>query len=140
MKKILFLALVIAFSFASQAQRASLMPLAVGDTMITSASLDTVIKTIPITAGYSALGIQVVGTKVSGTVSGKAYLYGSLDGTNYTVTDSSSAFVDQTTNAAFFTKVTVPFTYYRVQYRSATGATSTQSVIIRIYYVARRHD
>jgi hypothetical protein len=141
MKKILFLLLVIAgLSYTSQAQRATLMSLAAGDSISTSSSLDTVSKVITLTAGYSALGVQVVTTKVSGTVAGKAYLYGSIDGTNYVVTDSSAAFVDQTTNTAVFTKATVPYVFYKVQVRSATGATSTQVNIVRVYYVARKHD
>jgi hypothetical protein len=142
MKKFLSLLLVAGLFTASEAkaQSATLMPLVAGDSISTSSSLDTVSKVISATAGYSALGIQVVTTKVSGTVAGKAYLYSSLDGTNYVVTDSSSAFANQTTNTAFFTKVTTPYTYYKVQVRGADGAASTQVNIVRVYYVARRHD
>ena len=61
MKKSIFaLLLVIGFAFNSNAQTASLIPLAAGDTIVTSSSKDTVTKTIPVTAGYAALGIQVV--------------------------------------------------------------------------------
>lgn len=141
MKKIFALVLlVIALSFNSKAQNATLMPLVVGDTISASSGLDTVSKNISVTAGYSALGIQVVATKISGTVSLKAYLYESLDGTNYVVSDSSAAFADQTTNVAQFTKTTTPFTYYRVQVRPATGAATTQAVKVRVYYVLRKHD
>jgi fructose-specific component phosphotransferase system IIB-like protein len=142
MKKFLSLLLVAGLFTASEAkaQSATLMPLVAGDSISTSSSLDTVSKVISATAGYSALGIQVVTTKVSGTVAGKAYLYSSLDGTNYVVTDSSSAFANPTTNTAFFTKVTTPYTYYKVQVRGADGAASTQVNIVRVYYVARRHD
>jgi hypothetical protein len=83
----------------------------------------------------------VVTTKVSGTVAGKAYLYSSLDGTNYTLTDSSAAFTDQTTNSAFFTKTTTPYVYYRVRVQDALGgSTSTQSNIVRVYYVLRKYN
>jgi hypothetical protein len=140
MKKILFFLMLIVGVYSAQAQRATLITLAAGDTINTSSSLDTVSKVIPITAGYSALGVQVVTTKVSGTVAGKAYLYSSLDGTNYVVTDSSAAFANQTTNTAFFTKSTVPYVYYKVQVRDAAGAASTQVNIVRVYYVARKHD
>lgn len=143
MKKIIPVLLVIiglAMFTNVQAQNATLMPLVAGDTLSASASLDTVQKVISVTAGYSALGIQVVATKLSGTVVGKAYLYSSLDGTNYILTDSSSAFANQTTNTAFFTKVTTPYTKYRVDVRSADGSATTQSVKIRVYYVARKHD
>jgi len=142
MKKflILFLAVVGVIS-TTVAQQATLMPLKAGDTLTTSSSRDTVTKIINATAGYSALGIQVVTTKVSGTVAGKAYLYSSLDGTNYTLTDSSAAFANQTTNTAFFTKTTTPYTYYKVTVQDAIGgSTSTQSNIVRVYYVLRKYD
>jgi hypothetical protein len=143
MKKIVFLLVMVIsmLSFTeSKAQNASLMALAAGDTLVTSASKDTVDKILRVTAGYSAMGIQVIVTELSGTTVGKAYLYSSLDGTNYVVTDSSAAFTDVTTNTAEFTKVTTPYTYYKVQVRSANGAASTQSNIVRVYYVLRRHD
>jgi hypothetical protein len=142
MKKFLIiLSMVVGVAFSATAQYATLMPLKVGDTISTSSSRDTVTKVITATAGYSALGIQVVTTKVSGTVAGKAYLYGSLDGINYTLTDSSAAFADQTTNTAFFIKTTTPYVYYRVRVQDAIGgSTSTQANIVRVYYVLRKHD
>jgi hypothetical protein len=141
MKKILFLMLlVMSLAYQSNAQRATLLPTILGDTVSASSGLDTVSKVIMATAGYSAFGVQVNATKVSGTVSAKAYLYGSLDGSNYTVTDSSAAFADQTTNVAVFTKVTTPYTHYKVQVRPATGAATTQVVGVKVYYVFRKHD
>jgi hypothetical protein len=140
MKKIFILILMVVGMTTIKAQQATLISLAAGDTLSTSSSLDTVSKVINATAGYSAIGIQVVATKLSGTVVGKAYLYSSLDGTNYVVTDSSAAFANQTTNTAVFTKQTAPYTYYKVQVRAADGATSTQSVKIRVYFVLRKHD
>ena len=141
MKKIITLLLfVVGIAMATQAQRATLMPLAAGDTIVASSSMDTVTKIITASAGYSALGIQVNATKASGTVSLKAYLYGSLDGTNYNLTDSSSAFADQTTNVAYFTKTTTPYVYYKVQVRPMGLASTTQNVRVRVYYVARKHD
>lgn len=140
MKKIVLLLVVMTalFTTKSNSQSATLMGLIAGDTVITSASKDTVIRTVTATGPYHTMGMQIVATKVSGTVVGKAYLYSSLDGVNYIVTDSSAAFTDITTNTAFFTKTTVPYTYYRVHVRSMDGANTTQSVIVRIYYVFRR--
>lgn len=142
MKKFIILSmLALVIGITTQAQRATLFPLAAGDTVITSSSRDTVTKIINATAGYSALGIQVNATKISGTVSAKAYLYGSLDGTNYNLTDSSSAFANQTTNVAWFTKTTTPYVYYKVTVQDPIGgASSTQSVKVQVYYVLRRHD
>jgi hypothetical protein len=143
MKKFLFvLLMILGLAFNTQAQTATLISLAAGDTISTTSSRDTVSKVITATGAYASLGIQVKVTKVSGTVAGKAYLYSSLDGTNYTLTDSSSAFTDQTTNTAFFTKTSVPYTYYKVTVQDAIGGSaSTQSTIARFYYVFRKyHD
>jgi hypothetical protein len=141
MKKLIFLfALVLGFTISAKSQSATKFPTIVGDTIITTGSLDTVFKVIPATTGYSALGIQVVTTKISGTVAGKAYLYGSLDGVNYVISDSSAAFVDQTTNVAQFTKSTTPFTSYQVQVRQMGGGTTTQSNKVVVYYVLRRYN
>jgi hypothetical protein len=142
MKKFLvFLSLVIGIASASMAQRATLFQLVAGDTVSTSSSRDTVTKIITATAGYSALGIQVNATKISGTVSAKAYLYGSLDGVNYNLTDSSSAFANQTTNIAWFTKTSAPYVYYKVTVQDPIGgSTSTQAVQVRVYYVLRKYN
>lgn len=142
MKKFIILSmLAMVVGMATQAQRATLFPLIAGDTVSTSSSRDTVTKIINATAGYSALGIQVNATKISGTVSAKAYLYSSLDGTNYNLTDSSAAFANQTTNVVWFTKTTTPYTYYKVTVQDPIGgATSTQSVQVKVYYVLRRYD
>lgn len=142
MKKFIILSmLAMVIGMTTQAQRATLFPLIVGDTISTSSSRDTVTKIINATAGYSALGIQVNATKISGTVSAKAYLYSSLDGTNYNLTDSSSAFANQTTNVVWFTKTTTPYVYYKVTVQDPIGgATSTQAVKVQVYYVLRRYD
>lgn len=141
MKKLLFLfAVVMCFTSAVKAQTASLMPLAVGDTINTTSGTDTVFKYLPVTAGYSVMGIQVNGTKLSGTAVGKAYLYGTLDGVNYNLTDSTAAFTDQTTNAVWFTKTPPAYTKYMIAVHQPTSAASTQSVIIRVWYVLKKYD
>jgi hypothetical protein len=142
MKKLFsLLLLVVGIAMTTEAQRATLLPLIAGDTVSTSSSRDTVTKVITATAGYSALGIQVNATKISGTVSAKAYLYSSLDGTNYNLTDSSAAFANQTTNVVWFTKTTTPYVYYKVTVQDPIGgATSTQAVQVRVYHVFRKHD
>lgn len=130
----------IAPTIESKAQNATLISLAAGDTLSQAASSDTVSKVIRVTSPASSFAIQVNQTKLSGTGSGKAYLYGSLDGTNYVLTDSSSAFTDVTTNVAQFTKTPAPYTYYKVQARPMGAATGTQSAIVRIYYVIRKYN
>jgi hypothetical protein len=140
MKKLLILMLVVIGFINAQAQSATLMPLVAGDTVSTSASLDTVFKTIPATGSYNTLGIQVNYTKISGTVASKAYLYSSLDGSNYNLTDSASAAFTNTagTQAVWFTKTSVPYTYYKIQVRQPTSGGSTESGQVKVYYVFRR--
>lgn len=142
MKKVLFLMLVIGLTaFTASAQRATLLPTIAGDTVSTSSSLDTVSKVITVTAGYSALGIQVVGTKVSGTITAKAYLYGSIDGTNYVLTDSAAAFANSAgAQSVVFTKTATPYVFYKVQVRNVNTISSTEALAVKVYYVARRHD
>jgi len=144
MKKLMFILVVMAglLSFTgANAQRATLMPTVAGDTVITSSSLDTVSKTITITAGYSALGIQVVGTKVSGTITSKAYIYSSLDGSTWNLTDSSAAFANSAgAQSVWFTKTSTPYVFYKVQVRPPSSVTSTESLAVKVYYTARRHD
>lgn len=130
-------------SIKAQNGSAALFPLIAGDTLVTSGSKDSVSKTINVTDGYASLGIQVVTTKLSsggGTIVGKAYLYRSMDNVNYVVTDSSAAFLNQTTNVAQFEKFDPSFTFYKVQVREPDGANNTQGNIVRVYYTLRRYS
>ena len=141
MKKIIF-SLLLAFGMIAtvNAQKAVQLPLVAGDSIITSTSLDTVSKVVPVTAGYSALTFQVVGTKVSGTITAKAYLYGSLDGTNYILTDSASAFANSAgAQSVYFYKTAPGFTYYKIQVRNVGGATSSESLALKFWMVARKY-
>jgi hypothetical protein len=141
MKKLLpLLLLVVGMMSTTMAQSATLMTTVAGDTVIATGGMDTVSKVITATAGYSALGVQVNTTKVSGTISLKAYLYGSLDGTNYQLTDSSAAFTDVASNVAYFTKSTTPFVYYKVQVRPVGQVATTQSAAVKVYYVLRKYN
>ena len=133
MKKIMLLtALVIGLNTITHAQNATLMPLLPGDTLTNA---DTLYKEIKVTAGYSALGIQPVITKISGTVAGNVILQSSLDGVNYINTDTL-VLANVAVNTKLFAKVTTPFTFYRLYFLTA----GTQSYVPRIYYVPRKHD
>ena len=123
---------LVCLAFSVSAQRATLMPLVAGDTLTNA---DTLYKVITVTAGYSALSIQPVVTKISGTVAGNVILQGSLNGVNYVNTDTL-ALTDATVNTKIFTKVTTPLVFYRLQFITA----GTQSYVPRIYYVPRKHD
>jgi hypothetical protein len=132
-KLIIFLLSSLILTLGASAQGSTITPLALGDTVNASSGLDTVSKIYTNTGGYQSFSLQVVSTKLSGTVSLKAYLYTSNDRVNYVLTDSSSAFVDQTTNTALFAKSPAPYAAYKVQVRPATAAATTQSVICRFW-------
>jgi hypothetical protein len=149
MKKILILLLLVVGGLATKAQvapygKAYVFPTIAGDTLT---NVDTVAKVIPATAGYSVLGIQVNANVLSGSLAGKAYIYQSLDGYNYTLTDSVAYSATPTftstiypagisptyTNVATFQKTTSPSVYYLVEARSTT----TVSAPVQILYTAR---
>ena len=136
MKKLLLLVTVCMLATVSTfAQRATQMSLAAGDSVITSSSRDTVTKIFTNTSPGSVVGVEITGTKVSGTISAKAYLYGSLLGVSYNLIDSSAAFANQTTNLAWFNKSLLPYVYYKVTVQDPIGgATSTQSMQVRVTY------
>lgn len=134
MKNIFILiALVIGLNTITRAQSATLMPLQEGDTIVNTGSVS---KTFKATAGYSAVGVQPVVTKISGTVGGSAILYYSLDGTNFTSTGDTLTLANVATNSKVFGHITTPGVYYKV---IATG-TGTMSAQLRVYYVFRKHD
>ncbi len=91
MKKFISMMLMSIFLFvaSSKAQFGSpyTYPVVAGDSLVTA---DTVFKKISVTAGYNQLGIQVNIKKGTGTLDGKAYLYTSIDGNRYVLTDSAS--------------------------------------------------
>ncbi len=125
-----------AFAVPASAQRATLMPLVAGDTVVNAG---VVTKGFTVTAGYSVVGIQVVLTKISGTVAGTITPQVSLDGTNYITLPGATAHTntDVTTNSnAWYITGGVPWTYIRV--RCAGG--TTMSAQLRVYYVLRKHD
>ena len=126
------------FTTESKAQSWQRVAFVSTDTINTSASKDTVDKVVTATAGYSTGAIKVEYTKVSGTVSLKAYIY-SGDGTDYVLTDSSAAFSDAS-GVVYFTKSELPYSHYKVQIREAAGANSTNKVAIVVRYLLKRFD
>lgn len=80
-----------------------------------------------------AIGLHVTGARASGTVAGKVYLQGSIDGTNYkhidSVTLSNGAYVF----ATFSTQYLMPYSKYRAMYASSgtVKVTGIRGTIIR---------
>jgi len=144
MKRVFFLvSLIFTLALTSQAQTASVFPLVATDSINTSASLDSVWKDVPVTAGYASAGFGLNFTKISGTVTVKAYLYASMDGVNYVLTDSAAAAY---ANAAgvqtvLFNKTAgVPYAKYRMMIRNVGATTSTEVGQCRFWYALRRHN
>ena len=123
---------VMAFSFAN-AQRAILMPLIAGDTIVNTG---TVTKTLPpLTAGYSGAMIQANLTKISGTGAGTAQLQISLDGTNFVNSGSAFTITNVASQSTTFS-ISSPVPVYAQVLFTGSG---TESVQVRIYYVVRKY-
>ena len=73
------------------------------------------------TKDFKYVAVQYVGTKVSGTISGKVYLEASVDGTNYGTIIDSLTLADQTTNTKIFDVSLKPRKTYR--FRVVTSGT-----------------
>jgi len=123
---------MLALTAVTFGQSASVMPLTAGDTLTNA---DTLYKVIKVTAGYSALGIQPIINKISGTVAGNVILQVSLNGVDYVNTDTL-ALTNVAKQGTFWSKVTTPGVFYRLQFITA----GTQSYVPTIYYVPRKHD
>ena len=134
MKKFIALTLVCGIALSSMAQRATTMPLVAGDTVVNTA---TVNKSFPVTSGYSAAGVQIVLTKISGTVAGTTKLQGSLNGSNWEDIGSAFTHTDVASQAKLFTVTSgMPYTYLRT---TSTGS-GTMSAKVTVYYVLRKYN
>lgn len=117
----------------TQAQRATVIPLAVGDTLTDAG---TASKVITATAGYSGAAVQVVLTKFSGTGAGTVVIQGSNDGTNYETIGSSFTITNVSSqNHTFYVAAPLPV-YLKVL---ATGS-GTESVLLQVKYVLRKYN
>lgn len=116
----------------AQAQSPTKLPVVSADTLVNA---DTTSKVIAITGGFSTISIQPIITKRTGTVAGKVYLYGSVDGTNYIVSDSLTL-SDVSKNTAIWIKTPPAVGYYKI-----TAITSgTQNSVLNLWYVTRRYN
>jgi hypothetical protein len=143
MKKFLFLAVMIAglLSFTNQVNAQWLkVGTVAGDTVVTSASKDTVQKVCPLTDGYSSTSFRITYTKISGTIALKAYLYPG-DGTSYDATPSDSTVAFGSASGVIFIDkpVVLPRSHYRIDVRTSDGANTTQSVKIEVAYLPKRY-
>lgn len=131
MKKSFLIGLFAALAFTVQAQRAALLPLVLGDTIVNTG---TVTKTLPaLTAGYNGLILQMNLTKLSGTGAGTVQLQTSLDGVNWVNSGSAFTITNVASQAALFT-ITAPVPVYC---RLLCTGSGTESVQTNTYYLAR---
>jgi hypothetical protein len=121
MKKILFLSMLVSFSFAGICQ--SFRHTASNPTgAILNASADTM--SFSTANAYSIVGIQPVITKATGTMAGTSVLQGSLDGANYVAIDTLTN-SNITVNSTVWTLSNPVYTYYRIITSGATTVTGT---------------
>lgn len=80
-----------------------------------------------------AIGLHVTGSRASGTVAGKVYLQGSLDGSNWKHIDSVTLTNTAYVFATFNTQYLMPYARYRAMYASSGSVkvTSIRGHIIR---------
>lgn len=133
MKKFLFLLVMMIGFITANAQHATIMPLAVGDTIVNTG---TASKVFTATAGYSGVVVQVNLSKISGTGAGTVQMQGSLDGTNYTDIGSAFTITNVATQAAYF-NITGPLPVYIKVLSTGSG---TESVVQKVYYVLRKYS
>lgn len=135
MKNLVFLfALVIGLVFQSQAQRATTMPLAAGDTVTNS---DTAAKIIsPITGSYSGIVIQAKATEISGTSAGTIKVQGSLDGVNYDTLTAAKTVLDVASQTHSF-YIAAPLPVYLKVLQTGSG---TMSSVLSVKYVLKRFN
>lgn len=132
MKKIL-LSLFVLFSFA--ATYAQNTPKLLTTTTYGN-TLDTVVNTaaissqaINVSSWYygKSVQVEVILTKISGTVGGTLGLYGSMNGTNWVICETATTPSDASAN--YFISTTKRYAYYKVMH---TG-TGTMSASIKSY-------
>ena len=125
---ILFLVLALSFSNEAKAQQIlTLTRVGVTDTVVNTA---TVNLTLTVRGKYQSGVIQVVNTKVDGTVAGNSLLQASVDGTNYVTLDTLTN-TNVATNTKIFVLTNPAYPYYRIS-NTGTGT-------VRYVTTARAH-
>ena len=134
MKKILSILVLIAFAFSVNAQQSPKLVTTTSygntlDTVVNTATKVTTATKVGSWYANASVQAQVILTKISGTVGGSLGLYGSMDGTNWTLCETVTTPSDASAN--YFITTTKRYYYYRISY---TGAT-TQSASIKTYFL-----
>jgi hypothetical protein len=138
MKKFVFVAVALISSVAicsAQSQTCQSAPV-LGDTVVNTATVNKSVGTGGrVTGAYSAASVQIIITKISGTVAGTTKLQGSLNGTNWEDIGSAFTHTDVASQAKLFTITGgVPYTYLRT---TSTGS-GTMSASVSLCYVLKK--
>lgn len=133
MKKFILLALsVIVMTAGAFAQAETCPSVVAGDTVVNTATVNKQIRT---TGAYSAAGVRIKLTKISGTVAGTTKLQGSLDGSTWEDIGSAFTHTDVATQTKLFTVTSgVPYTYLR----TTSVGSGTMSAKVEICYVLKK--
>lgn len=149
MKKLLFLFALSFLAIGTQAQSAPgyphAFPVIAGDSL---AGVDTVFKQIQVTAGYAALTITGnIKKNATGTLTAKMYVWTSMDGKNYVLTDSATeattvlpsyiSTLSTYTHTVSITKTTPGARYYLVGIASANPSLAASP--IQVMYTTRTY-
>lgn len=117
---------------AGYSQIATCPTMIAGDTVVNTA---TVNKQLTTTGNYNAAGVQIVITKISGTVAGTTKLQGSLNGTNWEDIGSAFTHTDVASQAKLFAITGgVPYVYLR----TTSVGSGTMSASVKICYVLKK--
>lgn len=135
-KYILIFSLLIGILFSANAQFTVgvKMPQATTDSIKTGAL--TVTKYLTLQGGYNSVSIAPVVTKVSGTIAGKVYIAGTIDGTNYSAALDSLTLSNVTTNHTIWKISGNPYWKYKIW---AVG-TGTMNGLLNVWYLVRKHE
>lgn len=132
MKFLFSLILTVIFAFSVQSQSYAPLLTNSGDTVVNTATVTLGGLKVPNAA--SSVSVQVVNTKISGTVAGKSYFQASNDGTTWVKLDSLTN-TNQTTNSKIFVDAPAKYLWYQV---SNTGS-GTMSYRTYGYGLIRKH-
>lgn len=140
MKKTILMLMLMVFTLGLMAQ-ATVFTFAVGTTAKgdTVENTGSITKPITLTKNFTAGSIQVVNTKVSGTVAGTSILQYSVDGTNWKTFDSVGDTLTNTnvaTNSKIWDLNPVLYPYYRV----VTTGSGTMKALTRAYAYLKREE
>lgn len=123
MKKFLFISFMALCFMGLGLMASAQQSLTVSKATLTNTDTSYLSVRLPFYADIASF--QIVDTKNSGTVAGKAYLQGSLDGVNYlTIGADSLTLADQAINTQIWSVSVSPYTFYRIMVKTTGGVSA----------------